>query len=54
MTESENRRIEKVVKSDLFPLVTQISAVELVDERVGHGREPPDHSEGFGDISVFD
>ena len=53
MTESENTRIENVVNSDSLLLFTQISAVELVDERVGHWREPPDHSEGFGDISVF-
>ena len=33
--------------------LTEIPAVELVDEGVRHRREPPEHAERIGDVSVL-
>ena len=56
MTESETKT---GVESDSNkshgrpPALTEIPAVELVDEGVRHRREPPQHAERVGDVSVL-
>ena len=55
MTESEKITVESVKKKSIADKGsrTEIPAVKLVYEWVGHRRESPEHAERFGDISVL-